>query len=117
MRQSHRTERLADLLLREISETVLRVAKDPRLQGVTLTLVKVSGDLRQARVYYSVIGDAGRQREAAAGLESAKGLIKRELGRHLRLRYMPDIEFFFDDTLQYAEHIQKLLKGIESPES
>ena len=117
MRQSRRTARLSDLLIQEISLILRRSVKDPRIQGVTLTRVRVSSDLRHARVYYSVIGEPGREQTAGDGLESAKGLIKREIGRSLKLRYMPEIHFFFDDTLQYAEHIQRLLKKIEPPAS
>jgi len=115
--RSHRTERVSDALLQEISRAVLRVVKDPRIQGVTLTGVKVSKDLRNARVYYSVLGEAPRQREALEGLRSATGVIKREVGKHLRLRYVPEIEFFFDESLAYAERIQNLLNTLEGPQS
>lgn len=117
MKRSRRTERLSGLLLEEISRAVQRVAKDPRIQGVTFTGVNVSPDLRSARVYYSILGEPERQKAALEGLQSAKGLIKRELSSHLNLRYMPEIDFFFDDTLQYAEHIETLLKKIEPTEA
>jgi len=117
MRTSHRTERVSDALLQEISRAVLRVVKDPRIEGITITGVKVSKDLRNARAYYSVLGDTQRQRDALEGLRSAKGVIKREVGRNLSLRFMPEIEFIFDDSLAYAEHIQNLLNTIEKPES
>ena len=107
-----RPERLGGVLLEEISQVVIRVVKDPRIKGITLTRVRVSGDLRYARVFFSLLGDESRQREAILGLQSAKGIIKRELAKHLRLRYMPEIEFAFDDSLNYADHIEKLLKGL-----
>ena len=116
MSRSRRPERLSGLLLQEISRTVLHVIKDPRIQGVTFTEVNVSSDLRHARVYYSILGEGESQEEAAKGLQSAKGLIKREVGRHLSLRYMPEIEFIFDDSLLQAEHIEKLLTGIHRTE-
>ena len=117
MKRSRRTVRLSGLLLEEISRAVQRVVKDPRIQGVTFTKVNVSRDLRSARVYYSVLGTTERQKAALEGLQSAKGLIKRELSHHVNLRYMPEIEFYFDDTLQYAEHIETLLKKIEVTEA
>jgi ribosome-binding factor A len=111
-----RPERVSGLLLEEISRAVVRVVKDPRIRGITLTRVRVSRDLRHARVFYSLVGDEPRQRQAMRGLDSAKGIIKRELARHLRLRYMPEIEFSFDDSLNYADHIQKLIRELHSPE-
>lgn len=107
---------MSGLLRDEIARTVLHVIKDPRSRGVSITHVSVTRDLRLARVYYSVLGDAERQAQALNGLCSAKGLIKRELGRNLNLRYVPEIEFFFDETLEYADHIDRLLKKIETSE-
>ncbi len=112
IRGSRRTERIKGLLLEEISRIVLRVVKDPRIKGVTLTGIKVSKDLRHARIYYSIIGDKTNHQDVQKGLLSAKGIIKKEVGRNLKLRYTPDIDFIFDDSLEYAEHIDKLLKQV-----
>jgi len=101
----------------EISRAVHRVVEDPRIRGVTFTDVQLSKDLRHARVYYSVIGDRQRQEQAREGLGSARGLIKREIGRHLQLRFMPDIEFFFDESLGHAEHMDNLLRQIQDSET
>jgi len=101
----------------EISRAVQRVVKDPRIFGVTVTDVQLSSDLRYARVYYSVIGDDQRRADAQEGLQSARGLIRREVGRNLRLRYVPDIEFFLDDSLRNAEHIESLLRRIRDSET
>lgn len=117
MKSSRRSARVSGLLRGEISRAVHRVVKDPRIQGVTFTDVKLSNDLRHARVYYSVIGDSLRQERALEGLRSARGVIKREVGRHLQLRYVPDIEFFFDDSLEHAEHIENLLREIQNSET
>jgi len=102
------------LILQEISTTVLRSVKDPRIQNVTFTAVEVTLDLRLARVYFSVLGEEAQQEAALQGLQSAKGLIKRELGQRLSLRFMPDLEFFYDASIRHAEHIQKLLNDIHS---
>jgi len=107
---------MSGLLRSEIARTVLHVIKDPRIQGVSITHVHVTKDLRLARVYYSVLGDTERQAEALEGLSSAKGLIKRELSRNLNLRYVPEIEIFFDETLEYADHIEQLLKKVGDAE-
>lgn len=116
MKSSRRSVRVGGLLRGEISRAVHRVVKDPRIQGVTITDVKLSKDLRNARVYYSVIGDSKRQETVLEGLRSARGVIKREVGRHLQLRYMPEIEFFFDDSLGQAENIENLLRKIRDSE-
>jgi ribosome-binding factor A len=117
MKSSRRSERVGGMLRDEISRAVHRVVQDPRIRGVTFTGVKLSSDLRHARVYYSVLGDRKRQEQVREGLLSARGVIKREVGRHLQLRYVPDMEFFFDASLGHAEQIENLLRQIEDPET
>ncbi len=113
MNRSRRSERLGGLLLEEISRLILYQVNDPRTQGVTLTAADVSPDLRNVRVYFSVLGDEQRRQDASEGLKSARGMIKKELGRSLKLRYVPEILFVLDDTLQNAEHIERLLDEIK----
>jgi len=117
MGSSRRAERVGGQLREEISRAVQHTVKDPRIRGVTVTDVKLSSDLRYARVYYSLIGEEERREEAREGLRSARGMIKREVGRNLQLRYVPDIEFFFDDSLGHAEHIEGLLRRIRESET
>ncbi|NIT41938.1 MAG: 30S ribosome-binding factor RbfA, partial [Gammaproteobacteria bacterium] len=71
------------------AEVLLRKVKDPRLTDITLTAVKISPDLRHAKVFYSLLGDDQRKVSAAVGLESASGFVKRELGKRLHLRRIP----------------------------
>ena len=108
-----RSDRVADLILKELAEVLLRRVKDPRLADITLTDVKVSPDLRHAKVFYSMLGDDERKASAMVGLESARGFVKRELGKRLHLRRMPDIEFHFDGSLEYGSHIDQLLDDLE----
>jgi len=117
MKRSRRTERLNELLLQEISGTVLRELSDPRVRRVTFTGVEVTRDLRLARVFYSVLDPENEREAAAEGLQSAKGVIKRALGPRLSLRYMPDLEFIYDASMQRAETIERLLKSVEEPGS
>jgi ribosome-binding factor A len=107
-----RSEKVGDLIRKEISQILVGELKDPRIGFVTITKVAVSDDLRVAKIYYSVFGDEQQKEESYQGLESAKGYIKRELGRRVRLKYMPEINFLFDDSLEYGEHIEELLRGI-----
>ncbi len=104
-----RADRVADLILKELAEVLLRKVKDPRLADITLTDVKVSPDLRHAKVYYSLLRDEEKKTVVAVGLESAKGFVKRELGKRLQLKRMPDISFHFDGSLEYGSHIDRLL--------
>ena len=106
---------MGDQIREEISEILLRELKDPRIGFVTITKVAVSDDLRQARVYYSVFGGEEEKEASYKGLESATGYIKRELGRRLRLKYMPEVTFLFDDSLEYGEHIEELLRSVKGP--
>jgi ribosome-binding factor A len=117
MGSSRRSERVGGQLREEISRAVQHIVKDPRTHGVTVTDVQLSSDLRYARVYYSVIGEDPRRAEAQEGLQSATGVIRREVGRNLQLRYVPDIEFFFDGSLGNAEHIEGLLRRIRDSET
>ncbi len=99
----------------EISEILLKGLKDPRIGFVTITKVAVTDDLRQAKVFYSVFGGEKEKGDSFQGLESATGYIKRELGRRMRLKYMPEITFHFDDSLEYGAHIEELLQAAKGP--
>ena len=114
-----RSDRVADLLKKEIADLVFRRVKDPRVAGITISGVEVSGDLKQARVYFCVMGrNAGddAQKSAALGLEKAKGFIRMELGRRLSLRYVPRIQFEYDTSFEYGDKIEKLLKELHKDE-
>lgn len=115
-----RAVRVGDQLLREMAELLMLKVKDPRVKRTTLTGIHLSNDLKNARVYYSVLGGDQAAREAQAGLDSAKGFIKREIGLRLTLKYMPDIVFKHDHTLEKGDHIEKILmtlKADEKPEN
>jgi ribosome-binding factor A len=109
---SHRLKRVGDLIQREISEIIERELKDPRIGMITITGVKVSADLRHARVYFSVYGDEKDQERAGIGLESAKFYIQGQIGRRLRLKYTPELSFYFDESLEYGFFIDKILKEL-----
>jgi ribosome-binding factor A len=115
MMRFKRAEKVGDQIREVVSEILLRELKDPRIGFVTITKVAVSDDLRQARVYYSVFGGEQEKEASYEGLESATGYIKREIGRRMRLKYMPEITFFFDDSLEYGERIEELLQSVKAP--
>jgi len=107
-----RSHRVGDQILRELSDLLLRKLRDPRLKGVTLTDVRMSKDLRHAYVYYSLLGQDEQKKQAQAGFESAKGFIRREIGERVHLRYIPDIQFKYDMSLEYGQKMERLLEKI-----
>jgi ribosome-binding factor A len=111
-----RADRVADLILQELSYVLQRKVKDPRLGGITLTRVQVTADLRYARVFYSVLATEEVKVAVATGLERARGYVKRELGRRLQLRRLPDIAFHYDDSLEYGSRIHRLLSELKKPD-
>lgn len=108
-----RADKVGELIQEEISSLLLRMIKDPRIGFVTLTRVKVTDDLKAARVFYSVIGGEQEKKSSQEGLDSATGFIRRELGRRLRLRYTPELIFIFDDSLEYGNNIEQLIQGLK----
>jgi len=113
---TRRTERVSALLQEAIAEQIARGIKDPRVAGVTVTGVDASPDLRQAAVYYRVLGDETDRARAQGGLARAAGYIQSVVGRELRLRYTPSLRFVFDPTLDVASRVDALLAGTASPE-
>ena len=98
------------MVLRELSQMLLRDLKDPRLRGVTLTEVQMADDLRHGRVFFSHLGGHVPAAEAVKGFRSASGFIRRQIGRALRLRYTPELNFEFDPGLERAARVGALLR-------
>jgi ribosome-binding factor A len=107
-----RSEKVAEAIHEEISRLLINGVKDPRVGLVTVTGVKLTDDLRQATVFFSNRGDDADRRNAEAGLNSAKGFLRREVGKLLRMRYVPEIIFRHDDSVAYGSHIESILKQI-----
>jgi ribosome-binding factor A len=95
---------------------LLKEVKDPRIGFVTITRAKVSKDLRFVKVYFSVLGDQSVRADSLMGLNSAKGFMRRELGRRLKLRYVPDIVFSFDPSLEHMSRLAELIHQIHADE-
>jgi ribosome-binding factor A len=105
-----RARRLADRIKTVVAETVERGIKDPRLGFVTFTDARVTPDLREATLYYTVLGDEAAQSDTRAALESAKGVLRAEIGRQCRLRYTPSLTFSADHVPETADHIEALVR-------
>jgi ribosome-binding factor A len=109
---SQRIERVQKLLRSEISTILLRKSKDPRVGMVTVTEVDVSPDLKNARVFFSVLGDSEAESAAEAGLRRAAGFVRSELMKVLHLRPMPVLEFEIDRALERGSRTLDLLDRI-----
>ena len=109
---SRRQRQVAELLHEEISKLIQHNTRDPRLGFVTVTGVDISPDLRNAKVYVTVLGDEADQKATLAGLVSATGFFKYQLRQDLSLRYIPELQFQIDTSLEYGLHIEKLLDSI-----
>src|SRR5881397_3089597 len=113
---SYRADQVGEQVREEIMSIIRRDLKDPRIGFVSITAVRMSPDLRSARVRVSVLGDEAEQRDTLSGLRSATGLIRHELGRRLQnLKFSPELRFEIDPSIEYAVHISELLKEVLPP--
>ncbi|WP_017612314.1 30S ribosome-binding factor RbfA [Nocardiopsis salina] len=104
-----RARRIADRIQRIVAEMLDRRIKDPRLGFVTVTDARITADLRDAKVYYTVFGSEEERAASAAALESAKGVIRTEVGRQTGIRHTPTLTFVVDEVHENAQHIEQLL--------
>jgi ribosome-binding factor A len=95
--------------VRELVASVVRTIKDPRLGMITITDARITADLRDATVFYTVLGDAAAEAGTAAALESANGLLRSTVGKALGLRHSPSLTFVLDNVQDQAKHIDELL--------
>jgi ribosome-binding factor A len=102
--------RRVDEAVREVlSDAITKQLKDPRVGFVTVTAVETASDLRRARVFVSVLGDAGVRKRSMQGLRSAHGILQRSVARELRLKHTPTLEFVYDDTSDRGMRIAELI--------
>jgi len=107
----HRHERVAEEIRHEVSAMLAGELKDPRLAGlVTVTEVRVSPDLKQARIYVSVMGTQAEQTSTLRGLAAAAGYVRHELTERLQVRRAPEVHFVLDHTEEYGQRIEELLR-------
>lgn len=109
-----RANRVAEQMKKEMGDLISKKIKDPRVGFVTVTDVEVTGDLQQAKVFISVLGDEQEKHDTLVGLAKAKGFIRSEIGKRIRLRKTPEITFEFDEALEYGNRIEKILKDLNN---
>ena len=114
---NYRVGRVSQEIQREVNDILQKRVRDPRVQGITITDVEVTGDLQQATVYYSTLkDDEEASKETQIGLDKAKGLIRKELGSRLTIHKTPELFFERDQSVAYGNHIDALLNQIKNDE-
>ncbi|MEJ2101170.1 MAG: 30S ribosome-binding factor RbfA [Desulfobacterales bacterium] len=105
-----RADRIGGLIQKILSDILKKEIKDPRLKMITITGVTVTRDLKLARIYFAAPNSKQKKDAATIGFNSARGYIKRILAQALDLKYMPDIKFYYDESLDYGAHIDELIE-------
>lgn len=115
---TRRTERLNSVIQQEISQLLLEQVNDPRLTGlISITRVLTSPDLRHTNVFVSTIGDNVDKEEILKGFTAASGFLRRQLATRLQLKYMPELSFHFDDSIERAAKVLKLINEVASEDA
>ena len=114
MPQGSRPARVGDQLRAELAELIAREVHDPGIGFLTLTQVKVTPDLQQARVYYTAIGDEKQRKETGKALARATPFLRRHVGRRLRLKHVPALEFFYDESIVQQDRIERIILDIQA---
>jgi len=109
-----RSERVQRQLKKEISLILQEDLRDPRIGFVTLTRIDLTGDLRYAKVYFSVLGDEAAKQSSTEGIQSAVGYIRRLIGERLKLKYVPEISFKLDKSIEYSINLEKTFERLKN---
>ncbi len=107
-----RASRVGEQIHKEISALLVKGIKDPRIGFVTITAVEVTRDLSIAKIFFTVVGDETVRRESEKGLRSSIPFIRREIGRRIRMRHVPEIRFEYDKSIEYGNRIESLIQEI-----
>ena len=114
MSQGSRPDRVADQIRGEIGLLLAREVHDPGIGFVTITRVQVTPDLQQARVYYTALGDEKTRRNSERALERAAPFLRRQIGARLRLKRVPELKFFYDESIAGQDRIERLLDDLHA---
>jgi ribosome-binding factor A len=114
----NRIRRVAEQIKKDVSQIIGSQLKDPRVAGITsVTEVQLSKDLRYASIYVSIFGNETEREEMLQTLIRATGYIRSEIGRRIKLRYTPEINFYLDNSMEYGAHIDSVIKSLKEKES
>lgn len=109
-----RTDRVQMQMKKEISRILQEDLKDPRIGFVTITRIDLTGDLRHAKIYFSILGGEENQKAGAKGIQSAAGFIRKLIGERLKLKYVPELSFKLDRSLEYSINLEKTFERIHN---
>jgi ribosome-binding factor A len=112
----NRPERVAHMVQQLLGELFARGMRDPRIGLVTITGVKMSPDLREARVFWTVHGDSEQRKHTGRGLQNARGFLRHEIGMQLKLRVTPELRFTYDEAIDRGERIEQLIRQVHEEE-
>jgi ribosome-binding factor A len=111
---SQRPTRVGEQIREDLTELLAREVHDPGIGFITVTRVEVTPDLQIARAYYTCLGDDKAKRESKRALERAAPFLRRQLGRRLRLRRTPELQFFYDESIERHDRIERILQEIQA---
>jgi ribosome-binding factor A len=114
MSHASRPSRVGDQIRAELADLLAREVHDPGVGFLTITRVGVTSDLQQARVYYTTLGDEKARRETARALERASPFLRRHVGQRLRLKRVPELIFFFDESIEKGDRIERILRDLNA---
>jgi ribosome-binding factor A len=114
MAHSSRPARVGDQIRAELASLLTRQVHDPGIGFLTITSVSVSPDLQQARVYYTTIGDQKAKRESARALDRATPFLRRHVGQRLRLKRVPELTFFYDESIEKGDRVEQILQELQT---
>lgn len=115
--KSGRDKKIAEEIRREVSQILLFEIRDPRVMGVSVTGVKITPDLSLARVYFALPGAEERREAASLGLKKSAGYVRHLLAERIRIKFIPQIEFFYDESLELEKKINNLFEKLPNAES
>ena len=114
MAQGSRPDRVGDLVRQELAELIARRVHDPGVGFLTITRVKLTPDLQQARVFYTTLGDATQRAETGRALRRATPFLRRQVGQRLRLKHVPELQFFYDESIEQQDRIERIIQDIQA---
>jgi ribosome-binding factor A len=112
--QGSRPDRVGDQIRQELAELIARQVQDPGIGFLTITRVKLTPDLQQARVFYTAIGDDTQRAETAKALRRATPFLRRQVGGRLRLKHVPELQFLYDESIERQDRIERIIQDIHA---
>jgi len=109
-----RPSRVGEQIREDLTELLAREVHDPGIGFLTITRVQVTSDLQSARVYFTTLGDAQARQQSSRALERATPFLRRQLGRRLRLRRIPELHFFFDESIERLDRVERILQELQT---